>query len=68
MESVWPRLAELPLVLESCQYDRLHAILAHEFERVTTHALHDLLGLEPHPVRVVCDARQLRLLLLRHPP
>jgi hypothetical protein len=36
-ESLWPRLAELPLVIESCEYDRLHAVLAHEFERVTTH-------------------------------
>ncbi len=37
VESLWPRVAELPLVIESCQYDRLHAVLAHEFERVTTH-------------------------------
>ena len=37
MESLWPRLAELPLVVESCEYDRLHAVLAHDFQRVTTH-------------------------------
>jgi hypothetical protein len=37
MESLWLRLAELPLVVESCEYDRLHAVLAHEFQRVTTH-------------------------------
>ena len=37
MELLWPRLAELPLVVESCEYDRLHAVLAHEFQRVTTH-------------------------------
>ena len=37
MESLWPRLAELPLVVESCEYDRLHAVLAHAFQRVTTH-------------------------------
>ena len=37
MEFLWPRLAELPLVVESCEYDRLHAVLAHEFQRVTTH-------------------------------
>ncbi len=37
MESLWPRLAELPLVIESCEYDRLHDVLAHEFQRVTTH-------------------------------
>jgi hypothetical protein len=37
MESLWPRLAELPLVVESCEYDRLHAVLSHEFQRVTTH-------------------------------
>src|SRR3954467_8715185 len=36
-ESLWPRLAELPLVIEACEYDRLHAVLAHEFQRVTTH-------------------------------
>jgi hypothetical protein len=36
-ESLWPRLAELPLVVESCAFERLHAVLAHDFERVTTH-------------------------------
>ena len=34
---LWPRLAGLPLVVESCQYDRLHAVLASDFTRVTTH-------------------------------
>jgi hypothetical protein len=34
---MWPRLADLPLVVESCEYDRLHAVLANEFNRVTTH-------------------------------
>jgi hypothetical protein len=29
MESRWPLLAELPLVVESCEYHRLHAVLAH---------------------------------------
>jgi hypothetical protein len=37
VESLWPRLAELPLVVESCEYERLHAVLANEFDRVTTH-------------------------------
>ncbi len=37
MESLWPRLADLPLVVESCEYDRLQAVLAHGFNRVTTH-------------------------------
>ena len=37
MESLWPRLSGLPVVIESCEYDRLHAVLAHEFQRVTTH-------------------------------
>jgi hypothetical protein len=37
IESLWPRLAQLPLVVESCEYDRLHAVLAGEFQRVTTH-------------------------------
>src|SRR5215216_1752242 len=36
-ESLWPRLAGLPLVIEACEYDRLHAVLAYEFERITTH-------------------------------
>ncbi len=36
-ESLWPRLAELPLVVEACEYERLTAVLTHEFERVTTH-------------------------------
>ncbi len=35
-ESLWPRLAQLPLVIEACEYDRLHAMFANEFERVTT--------------------------------
>jgi hypothetical protein len=36
-ESLWSRLAGLALIVEGCQYDRLHAVLAHEFQRVTTH-------------------------------
>jgi L-alanine-DL-glutamate epimerase-like enolase superfamily enzyme len=36
-ESLWPRLAELPLVVEACEFDRLFGVLAYEFERVTTH-------------------------------
>jgi hypothetical protein len=36
-QSLWLRLAGLPLVIEACEYDRLHAVLADEFERVTTH-------------------------------
>jgi L-alanine-DL-glutamate epimerase-like enolase superfamily enzyme len=36
-ESLWPRLAGLTLTVEGCEYDRLHAVLAYEFERVTTH-------------------------------
>ena len=36
-ESLWPRLAELPLVIEACEYDRLYAVLANDFERFTTH-------------------------------
>jgi hypothetical protein len=34
--SLWPRLADLPLVVEACEYDRLHALLAFDFDRVTT--------------------------------
>jgi hypothetical protein len=37
VESLWPRLAELPLVVEACEYERLHAVLAYEFDRFTTH-------------------------------
>ena len=37
MESLWPRLAGLPLVVESCEYERLHAVQAYGFDRVTTH-------------------------------
>jgi L-alanine-DL-glutamate epimerase-like enolase superfamily enzyme len=36
-ESLWPRLEALPLVIEACEYDRLHAVFTDEFERVTTH-------------------------------
>ncbi len=36
-ESLWPRLAGLPLVVEACEYERLHAVLAYDFERFTTH-------------------------------
>ena len=36
-ESLWPRLAGLPLVIEACEYDRLQAVFAYEFERITTH-------------------------------
>jgi hypothetical protein len=36
-ESLWPRLAGLPLAIEACEYDRLHAVLAYQFERITTH-------------------------------
>jgi hypothetical protein len=36
-DSLWPRLAELPLVVEGCEYERLHRTLAYGFERVTTH-------------------------------
>ena len=36
-ESLWPRLAGLRLVIEACEYERVHAVLAYEFERTTTH-------------------------------
>jgi hypothetical protein len=36
-DSLWPRLADLPLVVESCGYERLHSVLADAFDRVTTH-------------------------------
>jgi hypothetical protein len=36
-ESLWPRVAGLALVIEACEYERLHCVLAQEFERITTH-------------------------------
>src|SRR5436190_304570 len=36
-ESLWPRLAELPLVVEGCEFDRLHAVVGYDVERITTH-------------------------------
>jgi L-alanine-DL-glutamate epimerase-like enolase superfamily enzyme len=36
-DSLWPRLADLPLVIEACEFERLHCVQTHEFERVTTH-------------------------------
>jgi L-alanine-DL-glutamate epimerase-like enolase superfamily enzyme len=36
-ESRWSRIADLPLVVERCEYEPLHAVLANEFDRVTTH-------------------------------
>jgi hypothetical protein len=36
-DSLWPRLAGLRLVIEACAYERLHAVLSYEFERITTH-------------------------------
>jgi L-alanine-DL-glutamate epimerase-like enolase superfamily enzyme len=35
--TLWPRLARLALVIESCEYERLQRTIAHGFERVTTH-------------------------------
>jgi hypothetical protein len=34
-ESLWSRLAELPLVVEACEYERLQAVLAFEFDCIT---------------------------------
>ena len=36
-ESLWPRLAGLRFVIEASEYERLRAVLAYEFERITTH-------------------------------
>jgi hypothetical protein len=36
-ESLWSRLAGLPLVIEVCEYERLRAVLADGFERIATH-------------------------------
>jgi L-alanine-DL-glutamate epimerase-like enolase superfamily enzyme len=34
--TLWPRIADLSLVVESCEYDALRSVLAYGFERVTT--------------------------------
>src|SRR5688500_19550715 len=36
-KSLWPRLAGLSLVIQACEHARLHAVLAYECERITTH-------------------------------
>jgi L-alanine-DL-glutamate epimerase-like enolase superfamily enzyme len=36
-DSLWPRLAGLTFVVEGCEYERLSAVLANEFDRITTH-------------------------------
>jgi L-alanine-DL-glutamate epimerase-like enolase superfamily enzyme len=36
-DSLWARLASLPLVVEGCEYERLYRKFAHGFERITTH-------------------------------
>src|SRR5215218_4677745 len=36
-ESLWPRLAALPLVVDGYGFERLQAVLAHDFDRITTH-------------------------------
>jgi L-alanine-DL-glutamate epimerase-like enolase superfamily enzyme len=36
-ESLWPRVAGLPLVIEDCEYERLSSVLTNDFERITTH-------------------------------
>ena len=45
-ESLWPSIAGLPLVIEACEYERLNAVLTHEFERITTHVRLVGLGVE----------------------
>jgi hypothetical protein len=35
-QSLWSELAGLALVIDGCEYDRLHATLANDFERITT--------------------------------
>jgi hypothetical protein len=61
MESLWLRLAELPLVVESCEWEAARRYRNWSFEsaaldlalRQAGRALHDVLGLEPQPVRFV---------------
>jgi mRNA interferase MazF len=56
-ESLWPRLAGLPLVVEACEYHRLHAVLAYGFERITTHVRLVGAGVDGlgEDVSVVCE-------------
>jgi L-alanine-DL-glutamate epimerase-like enolase superfamily enzyme len=35
--SRWPAVADLPLVVDGCTFERLHTVQAHGFQRVTTH-------------------------------
>ena len=35
--SRWPLIADLPLVVDECGFERLHTVLAYDFQRVTTH-------------------------------
>jgi hypothetical protein len=35
--SRWPLVADLPLVVEGCAFERLHTVQAYDFQRVTTH-------------------------------
>jgi L-alanine-DL-glutamate epimerase-like enolase superfamily enzyme len=35
--SRWPLVADLPLLVEGCTFERLHTVQAHDFQRVTTH-------------------------------
>ena len=62
-ESLWPRLADLPLVVESCEYDRLHAGIGGE--RLIAAGLGDLALEGIHPALLfsedVGDAQQVRL-------
>jgi hypothetical protein len=49
-ESLWSRLAGLALIVEGCEYDRLDATFACEFERVTAQVrLVNSLGLGKTP-------------------
>ena len=35
--SRWPLIADLPIVVDGCAFERLHTMQAHGFQRVTTH-------------------------------
>jgi hypothetical protein len=47
-ESLWPRLAGLPLVVESCEYERLHAVLRGEYAGEQTQHCACVLAVDEH--------------------
>jgi hypothetical protein len=64
MESLWPRLADLPLTVEGCGYDRLHAVTQEVIAGIAT-------VLEPYRGRTLArrpdGSRRVRVMSLTVP-